>query len=144
MRDRRKRTLQTLQADRRAWADATFPNQPVAGLLKHLRKEVNETIDALESPNPPEAPHMELADILLLLVGVAGKLKISADALIECGYTKLAKNKLRKWGAMKPDGTIEHIRTVVARPAVSPTSSQSAPKILRRPTGRTILDLEAK
>lgn len=114
MRDKRLRTLRTLQEDRRAWADATFPGQPVTGLTAHLKKEVDELVDSLSVPSVPscknsESPCMELADILLLLLGVATKMKVSAEALVECAYTKLEKVKQRKHWEALPDGSFHHV-----------------------------------
>jgi NTP pyrophosphatase (non-canonical NTP hydrolase) len=115
----KKRTLQTLQDDRRAWADATYPrgstqsisDQSLKGILEHLKKEVDELVDAMSLPNPPEQPHMELADIQLLVLAAATKMQLSATAHIENCYTKLEIVKHREWAPPNADGFIEHIRS---------------------------------
>jgi hypothetical protein len=109
VRDRRKRTLRTLQDDHRAWTDIQFPNQTIRGLVKHLKREVDELHDAMLSDDPPEAPHMECADIQLLLVGILTKLKVSAESHIENCDTKLEICKKRIWPAeADADGVFHH------------------------------------
>jgi NTP pyrophosphatase (non-canonical NTP hydrolase) len=107
-RDKRLRTLRTLQEDRRAWAEAAVPGVPLSGLTAHLRKEVTELDDAIAAGDHGQK-HMELADILLLLLGVADAMQVSAEALIECGYTKLAIVKQRKHWEKQPDGSYHHV-----------------------------------
>lgn len=130
-RDKRLRTLRTLQEDRRAWASATFgPNQTLPGLTAHLRKETKELDDAVASGDHAQK-HMELADIILLVCGVCDEMKISAEALIECAYTKLAILQQRKQWEAQPDGSFHHVDegARASSPAAMPELTNTLPPL---------------
>lgn len=94
--------IQKLQDQKVAWAREVFKGQPLAAKFKHLRKEIDELEDAPRD-------HMEMADVLLLLVEIAADAGVSADALVECGFTKLYICKKRRWSAPDSDGMRHHI-----------------------------------
>jgi len=106
-------TLDSLAAEIREWQNVTFPQATPASASKHLLKEAHELVAA---PTDPE----EMADILLLIIGVANKAGVD---LVEAAAAKLAKNKARKWGPVNAEGFVEHVRT----PEESASSALAAP-----------------
>jgi len=87
------------QRDKGEWAEKTFPQSTKAGIVEHLKTEVDELLES----NAPE----EGADCLLLLLHHAHK----------CGYDlyeearkKHEINKTRKWGAPNEKGFCEHVK----------------------------------
>jgi Protein of unknown function (DUF550) len=96
--------LQTLQREQGAWAEKTFPRQPVESKIKHLQREVAEL---LKKPHDPS----ELADCLLLVLDIARRGRMTTGQLIEAAAAKLEINKLREWGPPDAEGVCEHVRT---------------------------------
>ena len=89
------------------WSEATFgtiAERGPIGPLKHLKKEVDET---LAKPHDLE----EYADMLFLLVDATRRAGFTYDQWVEKAFEKLEKNKKRTWA--KPtasDEPVEHIR----------------------------------
>jgi Protein of unknown function (DUF550) len=81
-------TLDDLQHLHGAWSRATFPSQTPAGLVAHLREEVEE----LAASHDPAAA----ADCLLLLLGHA---HARGYSLWDAAVAKAAVNRRRRWGA---------------------------------------------
>lgn len=93
-------TLDSLVRDIAVWQRQTFPHATVDSVLAHLVKEVRELAAAPRDPG-------EQADVFHLLVGLAQA----------CGYDlrgivseKFRINRQRQWGAVQPDGVVEHVR----------------------------------
>ncbi len=83
------------------WQRATFDVRSPSGLVEHLRQEVDEL-----SVDPTDAE--ELADCLILLVGIADAAGVGIDGLEVATSKKLEKNRRRTW--RKPDPTTGVIR----------------------------------
>jgi hypothetical protein len=96
------RTLQQLQDEAVAFAAERFPGQSTEGVICHLCREVREL-------QADPADHMEMADILLLLLQVADRGRVSAQALIENAFTKLEINRRRTWGTPDAEGVVQHV-----------------------------------
>ena len=94
--------IQAFQDTHGEWSDAQFGGQTLEGKLAHLVKETVELCGA---------PHdiMEYADCFMLLLDVARKANITADALLDAAYEKLAINRQRKWDKPNEDGSVEHV-----------------------------------
>jgi dATP/dGTP diphosphohydrolase len=85
------------------WSDATFgEGRGPIGALKHLAKEVNETID---DPQCLE----EYADMVHLLFDACRNAGFTLDQLVGECYRKLEINKKRKWNVATPGEPCEHI-----------------------------------
>jgi Protein of unknown function (DUF550) len=93
-----------LQLEQRAWAEKTFPGQPIEAKIKHLKKEVE--LELLVKPSDIS----EMADCLLLLLDIAGKQQVDAHTLFEAAVAKFRINQARAWGPPDADGVCEHIR----------------------------------
>ncbi len=78
-----------------------FPNQPLAGKLEHLRREVHELQE-----NPRDLS--EWADVFILLLGSAAKAGIAAPELIAIAHEKMDINDSRKWGPADAQGVHHH------------------------------------
>ena len=118
--------LQTLMNDISEWSDATFGNgQRNPAIVYHLRKEVDELIEALtkddemgcdesvtiaEFRRQVEKTKMEFADCFMLLLDSASHYLITAEQLIQLAREKLEINKARRWGKPDKNGIIEHVR----------------------------------
>lgn len=122
--------LQTLMNDISEWSDATFGDgQRNPAIVYHLKKEVDELIDALHKSNALGADNsvgvgefkrqinkteMEFADCFMLLLDSAHHFGLSAEQLINLTREKLGVNKARKWGKPDVNGVVEHIRDVAS------------------------------
>ena len=107
------------------WSDKTFGNgQRNPAIVYHLKKEVNELIDAIEKTNAlggdpsigvgefgrqRTVTRVEYADCLMLLLDSAHHFGISAKELLSVTRGKLEINKVRKWGKPDKNGVVEHI-----------------------------------
>lgn len=90
-------TLNALLHSQCEWSDKTFGPVEEAGPvppLKHLRKEVDETLANLNDP-------MEWADMLLLLIDAARRNGITFAQLIAYATAKHDVCKHRKWNVSK-------------------------------------------
>lgn len=117
--------LQTLMNDISKWSDATFGDkQRNPAIIHHLKKEVDELIEALNKSNVLgcddavgvgefgrilHATEMEYADCLMLLLDSANHFGLKANDLLELTRSKLEINKKRQWGKPSKNGVIEHI-----------------------------------
>lgn len=118
--------LQDLMNDISEWSDATFGDRQTSrAAAYHLRKEVQELIDALvehryheerqnlaiiKEENLTGNANMEYADCFTLLLDSASHFGLTADDLIKLSRRKLEINKKRKWGNPDENGVVEHIR----------------------------------
>lgn len=82
------------------WTNRVFTKRTEAGLLAHIRREVDELA---RSPDDPD----ELADLVILACCYAG-LK-GWDLEHQVGL-KMIDNLGRTWGEPDADGVVEHIR----------------------------------
>jgi NTP pyrophosphatase (non-canonical NTP hydrolase) len=87
------------------WDDKTFGNYPISK-AKHMRKEVDELIEALEQ-NDLKNIMLELADVFILICGIIYQLNINLARIVTI---KMKINKTRKWHAPDKDGIMEHIK----------------------------------
>ena len=95
-------SLDKLFKEHGEFSQSTFGDRPPTAPLHHLKKEVNETIDA---PYDFE----EYADCLLLLIDAHRIAGGNATTLLEAAFKKLEKNKKRKWGEPDENGAVQHI-----------------------------------
>lgn len=95
--------LQSLQDVICQWADAQFGlGREPSAVIAHLKKEV---IELDETPNDL----MEYADCFILLLQAAKLAGYDTYKLMDAAFTKHEINKNRKWGALNPDGSVEHV-----------------------------------
>lgn len=106
--------LQDLMNDISEWSNNTFGDgQRNPAIIYHLKKEVDELINAFKSPE--EMPdkflsvRMEFADCFMLLLDSALHAGITAEELIQVTKEKLEINRNRKWGNPDENGVVEHI-----------------------------------
>lgn len=118
--------LQTLMNDISQWSDSTFGvAQRNPAIVYHLKKEVNELIEALDKTyaygvdesvgagefgRQIERTQYEYADCFMLLLDSASHFGLSAKHLADLSREKLEINKKRKWGKPDKNGVIEHIK----------------------------------
>ena len=94
-------SFRVLCAEINAWQSETFPHATVESKAEHLRREVEKELR--HDPSDPD----EIADCLMLLIGICGKLDLDPMRILRC---KLEINKNRRWGEPDADGVVEHIR----------------------------------
>lgn len=103
--------LQVLMDWNRRFAQRVFPDHcddPKAP-LHHLKKEVEETIEELEKEDiDREKLLFEYSDCLILLVGSAVRIGITAEQLIDYSMDKMAINEKRDWGKPDINGVYSH------------------------------------
>lgn len=87
------------------WDDKMFGNYPISK-AKHMRKEVDELIEALEQDDIKNIM-FEIADIFILICGIIYQLHIDLARVVTL---KMRINKFRKWLEPDKDGIIEHIK----------------------------------
>jgi NTP pyrophosphatase (non-canonical NTP hydrolase) len=99
--------LQKLQDEIVEWSTATFGDRRTTAIpvINHLEKEAQELIDELKSNGNYQE---EFADCFMLLIDAAKTCGISTDELISLTFSKLEKNKKRKWGQPDEQGVIRH------------------------------------
>jgi len=118
--------LQKLMDDIGAWSDSEFGTaQRNPGIAHHLKKEVDELIEALtlfkasvaddtvkvtEKVGQWNKVVFEYADCLILLLDSAHHFSLSAKQLVYFARRKLKTNKARKWGVPDENGVVEHVR----------------------------------
>jgi len=104
----------TLAQDQGDWADRTFgPSRDPLGALRHLGKEVSETIDAIRNGESREEIEMEFADLLILILDSSRRWGLSAQELVWAAQDKMMINKARKWPDLKdqvPGKPVEHLK----------------------------------
>jgi len=118
--------LQTLQDNIKQWSDDTFgSNRTGKPIAHHLKKEIDEVIDAIEVLEKSifetkddvrevywkghTRVKFELADCLTLLLDVASHENINVSELLDASEEKMEINKNRKWGEPDENGVVEHI-----------------------------------
>ncbi len=98
-------TLEALCRRQRKFSLKTFgPEQRVAGVLAHIRKELKEVEDS-----PSDA--FEWADIILLALDGAMRSGIEPEEISQVIFDKLKINQSREWPDWRdfaPDQPIEH------------------------------------
>ncbi len=125
------RMVQKFMDDNRKWTDQTFGDITTVATLRHLLKEVGETIDAIEEEEggvagvtntrryctrKDNAVHLrekaksEFYDCYLLLLNAASRYKLTFKEMHEGGIGKMEINRVRKWGPVNMDGFVEHIK----------------------------------
>jgi hypothetical protein len=105
---------QKLADDIRQWSDATFGNQRNPGIAYHLKKEVDELINAIIAGTISQDLHnrkilMEYADCMMLLLDSATHSEFTVAEIYSATIEKLEINKNRKWGSPDENGVVEHI-----------------------------------
>lgn len=117
--------LQILMDDISEWSNAIFGvghRNPF--IIYHLKKEVNELIEALDKSNDLGRDNsvgvgeylrqisktkMEYADCFMLLLDSAHHFGLTAENIIDLTREKLEVNKTRKCGKPDENGVVEHI-----------------------------------
>lgn len=102
--------LQLLMDRVHAFVVKTFPGPRAVPALHHLKKEVEETIEAIESGDH-EATRKEYADCFILLLNSASNYGLSADNLIAASNDKMDINDKRIWGPPDANGVCLHIKS---------------------------------
>ena len=91
----------------RAWSVETFgPGERTAGVLDHLRKELDEVEE-----NPEDVT--EWADVIILAFDGAWRAGHTNVEIIEAIHAKQLKNENRQWPdwrTVEPGKAIEHIK----------------------------------
>lgn len=102
--------IQKLQDLIHSWADKTFgkDREPTAPLY-HLKREVNELIEAIESEDEGKVRE-EFADCFILILNAASKYGLNVKNLYLDSLTKMDLNKIRRWGKPDKHGVVEHLR----------------------------------
>lgn len=90
-----------------AWQKDTFGETTPLSVAKHLRKEVDELIEALERGDKEHAEE-ELSDVQILLWNEAKKLGMDYYDLSANVRKKHTKNLKRKWLKPDADGCVHH------------------------------------
>ena len=90
-----------------AWQRDTFGETTPLSVAKHLRKEVDEVIEALERGDKEHAKE-ELSDVQILLWNEAKKLGMDFFDLSANVRKKHTKNLQRKWLKPDADGCVHH------------------------------------
>lgn len=86
------------------WGLTTFNCLP-ENLLK-TKREFNELQSAIDANAPPEEIGSEMADVVIMLAGLAAHYGLD---LASCVDSKMTINRARKWTRL-PDGTYQHIK----------------------------------
>jgi NTP pyrophosphatase (non-canonical NTP hydrolase) len=102
--------IQKLQDLIHEWADKTFgkDREPTAPLY-HLKREVNELIEAIESEDEGKV-HEEFSDCFILILNAASKYGLNVKTLYLNSLTKMDVNKIRRWGTPDKHGVVEHLK----------------------------------
>lgn len=90
-----------------AWQHDTFGETTPLSVAKHLRKEVDELIEALERGDTEHAQE-ELSDVQILLWNEAKKLGMDFYEISANVRKKHTKNLQRKWLKPDADGCVHH------------------------------------
>lgn len=96
--------LQKLMDDLGKWSDDTFGiNRPITAQIHHLKKEVNELLEA-------PFDDYEYADCLLLLLDAYRKRGGNVQQLINFSKKKFEIAKNRKYNKPDINGVVEHLK----------------------------------
>lgn len=85
------------------WQDKVFTAATAQSKAAHLKREADELYD-----NPTDGG--EMADIFILLCGVAHKAGLNLEIEVE---KKMAINRERIWGKPDAEGVVEHVESDV-------------------------------
>jgi len=97
--------MQQTVAEIVAWQRETFPDATVDSQLRHLRREVEEALEASVGPHKAE----EVIDCLFLVIGALDHLGLIWNAVQILLDWKLGKNRERTWKAPDAEGVVEHL-----------------------------------
>ena len=96
------------------WADKTFgPSRDALGPLRHLGKEVSETIEAIRNGEPSVEIEMEFADLLILILDASRRWGLSPEELVKAAHLKMRINESRTWPKLEdqvPGQPVEHVK----------------------------------
>lgn len=108
------KTIMDLQDELGAWQAATFKeHNSTRGKAAHLKHEAQEVVDALAEfeahPTTESFDHLaeEVADVLILALGIAAQVGFFADLAVD---RKMKKNRARKWNPPDAAGVCGHVR----------------------------------
>lgn len=119
--------IQQLQDDIKKWSDEEFGmHRTGKPITYHLKKEIDELIDALEDfhkgvyandinvgtlqvVNKRHRIKMEAVDCFTLLLDVLAHEQFDVEDLVLASFEKMEVNKKRKWGKPDENGVVEHI-----------------------------------
>lgn len=122
--------IQKIQNEIKNWSDGTFGKYRTAlPMAFHLKKEIDELIDALdneysgayfnselteigfqEMKKKQRRIVFELADCLMLIIDCAAHVPLTMNEVCSAVEEKLEINKKRKWGTPDKNGVVEHIQ----------------------------------
>ena len=129
--DKANPELPSLMREIAEWSDKTFgvdgiqPINRAIPILNHLKKEISELIEATQKmltvrwyAKSSQADidqsiaqmHLELADVMILILDFATKVKVSPYELLLIIDAKLLLNHSRKWGKADENGVVHHIK----------------------------------
>lgn len=94
------------------WSRETFgsdADRGPSGPAKHLKKEVQEVLDALAAGDLDHAKK-ELVDCQFLVFDAARRSGLSFDMFFAMCFSKLAENQARTWNKATDDEPVEHVR----------------------------------
>ena len=91
-----------------SWQKETFGTPNPDGIRNHLKKELQEILDATDLNHQVE----ELIDCFFMLLQEARRIKptITSEEIFSAMKQKLETNKARKWQTAGPDGAIHHVK----------------------------------
>jgi hypothetical protein len=90
------------------WQKETFGKATALSKAKHLRKEIDELISAIE--NNESDKRLEFADVFILAFGSAASDGMSYQEICSVIDVKMAINVSRKWGNPDEDGVVLHVK----------------------------------
>lgn len=102
------------------WSQRTFGGDeergPV-GPLGHMKKEVDEALEAMRLGRPFQEVLDEFADLQILLRDAARRQRISLDLLLVASLDKMARNRARVYiKPTDPNAISEHVRDQFTTP----------------------------
>jgi len=100
--------IQKFIDDNRAWTDQAFPGATAAGAMRHLKRECDEVIEALEQDRKL-GTLTEMADCYLLLLNALSRADFTFESLHQMAVLKMEVNKKRTWGAVNAERFAEHV-----------------------------------
>lgn len=102
--------LQKFFENNLSWQKATFKDQTVSGILKHLEKEAREVREAIEANDHENDIKYEFADILILYGEAILRSGYDFNEIFNAALEKMTINRLRRWKKPDDDGVVEHIK----------------------------------
>lgn len=89
------------------WQKETFPKATSLSKAYHLKEEVMELIEDIESRSG--SMRLEFADCFLLLFGSANNEGMTYKNICDCIEEKMKICTSRKWGEPDKNGVVKHI-----------------------------------